>query len=49
MSFTEKINSEITTAMKARNEPELRGLRAIKAALLLAATSEGGGNEGKAR
>ncbi len=41
MTFTEKINQEITTAMKARNEAELRALRAIKAALLLAATSEG--------
>jgi uncharacterized protein YqeY len=44
MTFTEKINQEITTAMKARNEAELRGLRAIKAALLLAATSEGAGD-----
>src|SRR5436190_1157309 len=43
MTFTEKINQEITAAMKARNDSELRGLRAIKAALLLAATSEGGG------
>ncbi len=43
MTFTEKINQEITVAMKARNDAELRGLRAIKAALLLAATSEGGG------
>lgn len=39
MSFTDKINAEIKTAMLARNEAELRGLRAIKAALLLAATS----------
>ena len=45
MSFTEKINQEITTAMKARNEAELRGLRAIKAALIIAATSEGAGDE----
>jgi len=44
MSFTDKINQEITAAMKARNESELRGLRAIKAALLLAATSEGAGD-----
>jgi uncharacterized protein YqeY len=43
MTFTDKINQEITAAMKARNEPELRALRAIKAALLLAATSEGAG------
>ncbi len=44
MNFTERINQEITTAMKARNEAELRGLRAIKAALILAATSEGAGD-----
>ena len=44
MTFTDKINQEITVAMKARNEPELRALRAIKAALLLAATSEGAGD-----
>lgn len=44
MSFTEKINQEITTAMKARNESDLRALRSIKAALLLAATSEGAGD-----
>ncbi len=43
MTFTEKINLEITTAMKARNEADLRALRSIKAALLLAATSEGAG------
>ncbi|MCX6190394.1 MAG: GatB/YqeY domain-containing protein [Bacteroidetes bacterium] len=41
MNFTEKINLEITSAMKARNESELRALRSIKAALLLAATSDG--------
>jgi uncharacterized protein YqeY len=43
MTFTEKINNEIKTAMLARNEAELRGLRAIKAALLLSATSGGSG------
>ncbi len=44
MSFTDKINAEIKTAMLARNEAELRGLRAIKAALLLAATSSSAAN-----
>lgn len=44
MSFTDKINAEIKTAMLARNESELRGLRAIKAALLLAATSSSAGD-----
>jgi uncharacterized protein YqeY len=35
------INNDIKTAMLARNEAALRGLRAIKAAILLAKTSEG--------
>lgn len=39
MSLEEKINDGIKIAMKARNEPELRSLRAIKAAILLAKTS----------
>ena len=39
----EKINTDIKTAMLAKNEAALRGLRAVKAALLLAKTS-GGGN-----
>jgi uncharacterized protein YqeY len=42
MTFTEKINEEIKKAMLARNEAELRGLRSIKAALLLASTSGSG-------
>ena len=35
------INQEIKTAMLAKNESRLRGLRAIKAALLLAKTEKG--------
>lgn len=39
MSLEQQVNEGIKTAMKAKNEPELRGLRAIKAAILLAKTS----------
>lgn len=41
MSLEEKINTDIKSAMLAKNQAELRGLRAIKAALLLAKTSTG--------
>lgn len=41
MTLETQVNDGIKTAMKAKNEPELRGLRAIKAAILLAKTSEG--------
>lgn len=40
MSLEQKVNEAIKTAMKERNEPELRGLRAIKSAILLIKTSE---------
>lgn len=39
MSLEQQINDGIKVAMKAKNEPELRSLRAIKAAILLAKTS----------
>lgn len=39
MSFEQEINDGIKTAMKSKNEAELRSLRAIKAAILLAKTS----------
>ncbi|TAM96943.1 MAG: GatB/YqeY domain-containing protein, partial [Chitinophagaceae bacterium] len=39
MSLEQQVNDGIKMAMKAKNEPELRGLRAIKAAILLAKTS----------
>ncbi len=45
MSLEQKVNEGIRAAMLARNEPELRGLRAIKAAVLLAKTAEGGKGE----
>jgi uncharacterized protein YqeY len=41
MSLQEQVNKDIITAMKAKDEITLRALRAVKAALLLAATAEG--------
>lgn len=40
MSLTDKINQDIKTAMLAKDADTLRGLRAIKAALLLAKTEK---------
>ncbi|MEY4927983.1 MAG: hypothetical protein RI894_2419 [Bacteroidota bacterium] len=40
MSLQTTINSELVTAMKAQDAVRLRGLRAIKAAILLANTAE---------
>lgn len=45
MSLEQKIMSELKTAMLAKDEKSLRSLRAIKAAILLAKTSEGAGGE----
>ena len=41
MILQEQINADIITAMKAKDEASLRALRALKSALLLAATAEG--------
>lgn len=41
MSLTDKINEDIKKAMLAREKEKLEALRAVKAALLLALTSEG--------
>ncbi|WP_028297566.1 GatB/YqeY domain-containing protein [Olivibacter sitiensis] len=41
MSLQETINADLKAAMLAKNEVKVRGLRAIKAALLLAATEKG--------
>jgi len=41
MALKDKINEDLKNAMKAKDEVALRGLRAIKAAILLAETSEG--------
>lgn len=45
MSLELTINAAIKTAMLAKSEAELRALRAIKAAILLAKTAEGGSGE----
>ena len=41
MSLEISINAAIKTAMLAKNEADLRGLRAIKSAILLAKTADG--------
>lgn len=43
MSLEQKIMAKMKDAMKAKDEAALRGLRAIKAAILLAKTSGGSG------
>lgn len=45
MSLEQKIMGDLKTAMLAKDEKSLRSLRAIKAAILLAKTSEGAGGE----
>ncbi|MFM7217747.1 MAG: GatB/YqeY domain-containing protein [Bacteroidota bacterium] len=42
MSLEERINSDLKAAMLAKEEASVRGLRAIKQAVLLAKTSGGG-------
>lgn len=44
MSLKEKIQSEMKTAMKAKNQDALRTLRAIKSMILLAETEKGAGD-----
>lgn len=43
MSLEQTVNEQLKTAMLARDEKKTRGLRAIKAAIILAKTSEGAG------
>lgn len=43
MALEQTINDEIKNAMLAKDQARLRGLRAIKAAIILAKTSEGAG------
>jgi uncharacterized protein len=45
MPLEQKIMADLKTAMLAKDEASLRSLRAIKAAILLAKTSEGSGGE----
>jgi uncharacterized protein YqeY len=42
MTLEEQINADLKSAMLAKDEPTVRGLRAIKQAILLAKTSGGG-------
>lgn len=44
MSLTNQINQDIKAAMLAKEKGKLEALRAVKAALLLEATKEGGGD-----
>ncbi|PWU03452.1 MAG: glutamyl-tRNA amidotransferase [Bacteroidetes bacterium] len=43
MALEQKVNDQIKSAMLAKDEAKLRGLRAIKAAIILAKTAEGAG------
>src|SRR6201994_4925851 len=45
MAHEQKVMGEMKTAMLAKDEGALRGLRAIKAAIIIAKTSEGAGGE----
>lgn len=45
MALEQKVMADLKTAMLAKDEAALRGLRAIKAAIILARTSEGAGGE----
>ncbi len=45
MALEQTINDAIKAAMLAKDQVKLRGLRAIKAAVILAKTSEGAGGE----
>ena len=45
MSLEEKINADLKTAMMARDEVGLRGIRAIKSAILIAKTEKGSTGE----
>ncbi len=44
MDLTARINADLKEAMKAKDEVRLRGIRAVKAAILLANT-DGSGKE----
>ena len=45
MALEQNVMAQLKTAMLAKDEAALRGLRAIKAAIILAKTSEGAGGE----
>jgi len=45
MNLEQEVMAEMKNAMKAKDEAALRGLRAIKAAIIVAKTAEGAGGE----
>src|SRR5215469_7162945 len=45
MALEQNVMAQLKTAMLAKDEASLRGLRAIKAAIILAKTSEGANGE----
>jgi uncharacterized protein len=45
MGLEQKVMADLKTAMLAKDEGALRGLRAIKAAIIIAKTAEGAGGE----
>ncbi len=45
MSFEERINADLKQAMLSKNDAALRGIRAIKSAILLAKTEKGATKE----
>jgi len=45
MNLEEKVMAQLKDAMKSKDEKSLRGLRAIKAAIILAKTAEGAGGQ----
>lgn len=45
MALEQNVMAEMKDAMKSKNEAALRGLRAIKAAIIVAKTAEGAGGE----
>lgn len=45
MALEQTVNDQIKTAMLAKDANKLRGLRAIKAAIILAKTAEGAGGQ----
>jgi uncharacterized protein YqeY len=45
MGLEQLVMADMKDAMKAKNEAALRGLRAIKAAIIIAKTAEGAGGE----
>src|SRR6202012_2401818 len=45
MALEQKVMADLKTAMLSKDEAALRGLRAIKAAIIIAKTSEGAGGE----